>query len=170
MTPGEMKPGSRFAILGAITGEGHRGPLGSEGEFSGCPPPQDRYRERVEVQVPDPVNLAELLAGIDDLWNPVVVAELNGQHVKVAKVKGEFVWHHHENEDELFLVLKGVLDLELRDRTVSLGPGEIFVVPRGTDHRPVAKEEVHLLMFEPESTLNTGNVRDHRTIDRPRRI
>ena len=116
------------------------------------------------------VNLAESFAKIRDHWDPHIVGELNGQHVKLAKVQGEFVWHHHQDEDELFLVLKGVLDLELRDGTVTLEPGELFIVPRGVEHRPVAREEVHLLMFEPASTLNTGNVRNERTVDTPRRI
>ncbi|MBT8398682.1 MAG: cupin domain-containing protein [Gemmatimonadetes bacterium] len=118
----------------------------------------------------EPVSLAGVLAGIQDYWDPHIVGELNGQHVKLAKVKGKFIWHHHENEDELFLVLKGVLQLEMRDRTVKLEEGECFVVPRGVEHRPVAEEEVHLLMFEPASTLNTGNVRNERTVERPRRI
>ena len=118
----------------------------------------------------NPVNLAEKLSEIQDYWNPRIAGELNGQHVKLAKVKGEFVWHRHQNEDEFFLVLKGVLSLELRDGTVTLRPGEFFIVPRGVAHRPVAEEEVHLLMFEPASTLNTGNVRNERTVDRPQRI
>ncbi len=118
----------------------------------------------------EPVNLAEKLSEIQDYWNPCVVGELNGQHVKLAKVRGAFVWHRHQNEDELFLVLKGVLGLELRDGTVTLRPGEVFIVPRGVEHRPVAEEEVHLLLFEPASTLNTGDVRNERTVDRPRRI
>jgi mannose-6-phosphate isomerase-like protein (cupin superfamily) len=98
------------------------------------------------------------------------VGELNGQHVKLAKAKGEFVWHHHENEDELFLVLDGTLRLEFRDGAVTLGPGELYIVPRGVEHRPVASDEVHLLLFEPVSTLNTGNVRNERTVEHPRRI
>jgi mannose-6-phosphate isomerase-like protein (cupin superfamily) len=98
------------------------------------------------------------------------VGELNGQHVKLAKAKGEFVWHHHENEDELFLVLDGTLRLEFRDGAVTLGPGELYIIPRGVEHRPVASEEVHLLLFEPVSTLNTGNVRNERTVEHPRRI
>jgi mannose-6-phosphate isomerase-like protein (cupin superfamily) len=117
-----------------------------------------------------PVNLTEKLARIHDHWNPRIVGELNGQHVKLAKVKGEFVWHHHENEDELFFVLKGELRLEFRDGSVTLKPGEIFVVPKGTEHRPVAREEVHLLMFEPASTLNTGNLRNERTVENPQRL
>ena len=98
------------------------------------------------------------------------MGELNGQHVKLAKAKGEFVWHHHENEDELFLVLDGTLRLEFRDGAVTLGPGELYIVPRGVEHRPVASDEVHLLLFEPVSTLNTGNVRNERTVEHPRRI
>jgi mannose-6-phosphate isomerase-like protein (cupin superfamily) len=116
----------------------------------------------------DPVNLQEKLSKISGLWEPHVVGSLNGQEVKLAKVMGEFVWHHHQNEDELFLVLEGVLDLELRSGTVTLGPGEFFIVPRGVEHRPVAREEVHLLLFEPASTLNTGNVVNERTVDHPR--
>ena len=118
----------------------------------------------------DPVNLAQKLSEIQEFWAPRIAGKLNGQQVKLAKVKGEFVWHHHQNEDELFLVLKGVLSLELRDGTVTLSPGEFFIVPRGVEHRPVAREEVHLLMFEPESTLNTGNVRNERTVDSPQPI
>ena len=112
------------------------------------------------------VNLAEKLALVDDHWNPRVVAELNGQHVRVVKVRGEFVWHSHAAEDELFLVVRGRLRIELRDRAVELGPGELLVVPRGVEHRPVADEEVELVLFEPAGTLNTGNAaRDVRTRD-----
>ncbi len=117
-----------------------------------------------------PVNLVEKLSLIQDYWNPRIVGELNGQHVKLAKLKGDFLWHHHQNEDELFLVLKGELRLELRDGAVDLSPGELFIVPRGIEHRPVAREEVHVLLFEPGSTLNTGDVRNERTVDRPERI
>ena len=116
------------------------------------------------------INLADKLAQFDDYWSPKIVGELNGQHVKVAKAKGDFVWHHHENEDELFLVLDGTLRLEFRDGAVTLGPGELYIVPRGVEHRPVASGEVHLLLFEPVSTLNTGNVRNVRTVEHPRRI
>ena len=116
------------------------------------------------------MNLEEKLATIQDYWNPRVVGALNGQEVKLAKVKGEFIWHHHPNEDELFLVLEGVLRLEFEDGAVTLEPGEFYIVPRGVEHRPVAQEEVHLLMFEPASTLNTGNVRSDRTVDKPERI
>ena len=98
------------------------------------------------------------------------MGELNGQHVKLARVQGEFVWHHHQNEDELFLVLDGTLRLEFRDGEVTLGPGEMYVIPRGVDHRPVAEDEVHLLLFEPAATLNTGNVQNERTVKDPKRI
>lgn len=116
------------------------------------------------------VNLDEKLALITEAWQPHIVGELNGQHVKLAKLDGEFIWHQHENEDELFLILKGRLDLELRDRTVSLAPGEFFIVPKGVEHRPVAREEVELLMFEPAGTLNTGDVRSERTVEKPNRL
>jgi mannose-6-phosphate isomerase-like protein (cupin superfamily) len=118
----------------------------------------------------NPVNLTEKLAVIPDYWNPRVVGALNGQEVKLAKLKGEFIWHHHPNEDELFLVLEGVLRLEFRDGEVRLKPGEFYIVPRGVEHRPVAQEEVHLLLFEPASTLNTGTVRNDRTVENPGRI
>ncbi len=118
----------------------------------------------------DKVNLAEKLGLIREHWTPKVVAELNGQEVKLVKLQGEFVWHHHEREDELFLVLKGRLRMELRDGTLVLGPGEMVVVPRGVEHRPCADEEVELLLFEPANTLNTGNVVDERTVFEPERI
>lgn len=102
------------------------------------------------------VNLAEKLARFDDYWHPRVVGELNGQHVKLVKFKGEFVWHHHEEEDEMFLVVDGRMRIDLRDRTIALEMGEFLVVPRGVEHRPVADEEVHVLLFEPAGTVNTG--------------
>jgi len=105
----------------------------------------------------DRISIADKLAHIDDHWNPRVVAELNGQHVKLVKLLGPFTWHHHEHEDELFLVVSGSLAMEFRDRTVVLGPGELIVVPRGVEHRPVADHE---LLFEPASTVNTGNASD----------
>jgi mannose-6-phosphate isomerase-like protein (cupin superfamily) len=118
----------------------------------------------------DKVNLSEKLGLFAEHWSPRIVAELNGQHVKLAKLKGEFVWHQHEGEDELFLVLRGELAIHLRDRVVRLGEGELFVVPRGVEHKPVAEREAHVLLLEPASTLNTGNVRDERTVDAPARI
>lgn len=111
----------------------------------------------------DKVNLQEKLASFSDHWNPRIVAELNGQHVKLVKFQGPFVWHHHENEDELFLVVKGRFRMEYRDREVWLEEGEFLVVPRGVEHRPVAEEEVQVLLFEPASTVNTGNVEEERT-------
>jgi mannose-6-phosphate isomerase-like protein (cupin superfamily) len=116
------------------------------------------------------VNLAQKLATFDEHWSPRIVGDLNGQHVKLAKLRGEFVWHHHEHEDELFLVLDGRLVIELRDGEVVLEPGEFFIVPRGVEHKPRADEETHIMLFEPKSTLNTGNVRGARTVEVPERI
>lgn len=104
------------------------------------------------------INLSQKLGLIEDYWSPAIVAELNGQHVKLAKIKGTFDWHFHEHEDEMFMVLQGEFDLEFRDKTVRLSEGEIYVVPKGVEHRPVASEEAHIMLFEPASTLNTGNV------------
>jgi mannose-6-phosphate isomerase-like protein (cupin superfamily) len=122
-----------------------------------------------------PVSLNSAFEGISDHWAPRIAAELNGHQVKVARILGEFVWHHHADEDELFLVWKGTLTLRLRDTgprwdpglpsSVTLGAGDLFVVPRGVDHLPVASEEVQLVMFEPASTLNTGNVQNERTVE-----
>ena len=110
------------------------------------------------------VNLAEKLSLFGDHWSPKIVGELNGQRVKLVKLQGEFVWHHHEEEDELFLVVEGGFRMEFRDREVWLGEDEFIVVPRGVEHRPVADEEVSVLLFEPASTLNTGNVKDEMTV------
>ena len=111
----------------------------------------------------DKVNLRQKLDSFSDHWSPKVIADLNGQQVKLAKFVGEFTWHHHENEDELFMVIKGRFRMEFRDRDVWLEEGEILVVPRGVEHRPVAEEEVEILLFEPASTLNTGNVVNEKT-------
>jgi mannose-6-phosphate isomerase-like protein (cupin superfamily) len=116
------------------------------------------------------IRLADKLALFSDLWSPKVVAELNGQHVKLVKVQGEFVWHHHAHEDELFLVLHGELAIHFRDRVVTLREGELCVVPRGVEHKPVAEREACVLLLEPASTLNTGNVRNERTVEAPPRI
>lgn len=113
------------------------------------------------------VNLADKLAQFTDCWCPRIVGELNGQHVKLVKLKGPFVWHHHECEDELFLVIKGRLRMELHDGEITLDEGEFLIVPRGVEHRPVADEECHVLLFEPASTLNTGNVVNERTVPSP---
>ena len=112
------------------------------------------------------VDLAEKFALISEYWHPNVVGELNGQYVKIAKLKGEFVWHHHENEDELFYVYKGRLTIKLRDRDVSLDAGQFFIIPRGVEHMPVAQDEVAVVLFEPVTVVNTGNVRNEKTIER----
>ncbi len=109
------------------------------------------------------INITEKLNQITDYWNPRIAAELNGQHVKLVKLKGSFPWHQHEHEDEMFLVLSGKLLLEFRDKTVELQENEFLVVPRGVEHRPVAAEEVAVMLFEPASTLNTGNLQNEFT-------
>ncbi len=114
---------------------------------------------------PDKVVLAEKFARFSDHWSPKVVGELNGQQVKLVKFQGEFVWHRHEHEDELFLVVRGGFVMEFRDRSVALGEGEFIVVPRGIDHRPVANEEVWVMLFEPAGTLNTGSAGGERTVE-----
>lgn len=114
-----------------------------------------------------PISLAEKLALISTHWDPKIVAELNGQHVKLVKILGEFVWHHHEHEDELFLVLRGSFRMEYRDRRVELREGDMVVVPRGVEHRPVAEHECSILLFEPAGTLNTGNAGGDLTKSRP---
>lgn len=111
------------------------------------------------------VSLSEKLASFDELWSPKVVGELNGQLVKVVKVKGEYVWHRHENEDELFLVVKGCMRILLREGEVTLGEGDFYIVPRGVEHKPVAQEETHILLFEPAQTRNTGNVTNELTVE-----
>ena len=116
------------------------------------------------------VNLAEKFRQFDDLWSPKIVGELNDSYVKLTKVKGGFVWHYHDVEDELFLVVKGRLLLKFRDRDVWVGAGEFVIVPRGVEHLPIAPEETHVLLLEPKSTLNTGNVRNERTISELERI
>ena len=112
------------------------------------------------------VNLAEKFAQFNTHWDPKIVGELNGQHVKLAKLKGEFLWHHHDDEDELFLVVKGQLLMKFRDKDVVLNEGEFIIVPKGVEHLPVADEEVHVLLFEPTGTLNTGNQRSEKTVDK----
>jgi mannose-6-phosphate isomerase-like protein (cupin superfamily) len=111
------------------------------------------------------VNIAATLASFSEHWQPHVIGELNGQQVKAAKLQGEFVWHHHDAEDEMFLVVKGSMTIQLPDRDVELREGEFFIVPRGLEHRPVAQQEAHILLFEPAGTLNTGNVRNERTFE-----
>ena len=114
---------------------------------------------------PEKVNIASKLQQFSDYFNPRIVGELNGQHVKIVKLKGDFIWHHHDEEDEMFLIIEGSLTMELRDKIITLDKGEFIIIPKGTEHRPVAKEEVHLMLFEPASTLNTGNTRSELTRD-----
>lgn len=116
------------------------------------------------------VNVSQKLALIEAYWKPVIVGALNGQHVKLVKIKGLFPMHHHEQEDELFLVIKGQFTMDFGDRVVPVKEGEFIIVPRGVQHRPMAEEEVHLLLFEPGSTLNTGNVRNEFTVERPEQL
>lgn len=106
------------------------------------------------------VNIAEKFSQIPDAWNPRIAGEVQGMHIKLAKLKGEFIWHQHENEDEMFLVVKGRLLLKFRDQDIWLDEGEFVIVPRGVEHLPVAEEECHVLLFEPAGTLNTGNITD----------
>ncbi|HEY6061194.1 MAG TPA: cupin domain-containing protein [Gemmatimonadales bacterium] len=118
----------------------------------------------------DKVNLAEKLARVSDFWSPKIVGELNGQQVKLVKFKGPFIWHHHDHEDELFYVVKGRFRMEYQDRSVEVAEGEFLIVPHGVEHRPVADQEVEVMLFEPATTLNTGNVRNERTRERLERI
>ena len=118
----------------------------------------------------DKVSLAEKFASFSDRWSPKVVGELNGQQVKLVKLHGAFLWHHHDAEDELFLVHRGRLRMEFRDRVVEMTPGEFLIVPRGVEHRPVADEEVEVVLFEPAGTLNTGNLRNERTVEKLERL
>jgi mannose-6-phosphate isomerase-like protein (cupin superfamily) len=107
--------------------------------------------------------IAEKLKLFSEYWSPKIVGELNGQQVKLAKFQGEFVWHKHDNEDEMFLVIEGVLKMELRDKTIEIHKNEFLIVPKGTEHRPVAEQEVSVMLFEPASTLNTGNTENELT-------
>jgi mannose-6-phosphate isomerase-like protein (cupin superfamily) len=116
------------------------------------------------------VNLAQKFALFAEYWDPRIAGELNDSYVKLVKFKGEFVWHQHDNEDELFLVVTGHLTIKLRDGDVELDPGEFVIIPRGVEHLPVAKEEVHVVLLEPKSTLNTGNVQSERTVADLKRV
>ncbi|VVS94514.1 cupin domain-containing protein [Desulfoluna spongiiphila] len=118
----------------------------------------------------NPVDLSEKFSLFDEFWKPKIVAELNGQYVKLAKLKGAFVWHQHEHEDEFFMVVKGRLTIQLRDRVIDLTEGQFFVIPRGVDHLPVAEEECHIMLFEPKTVLNTGNVKNERTVETLERL
>ena len=116
------------------------------------------------------VNIREKLSLFIDHWSPKIVGEINDAHVKLAKIKGEFVWHRHDHEDEMFLVIKGKLLIKLRDRDLELNDGEFVIIPKGVEHLPVAQEEVHLMLFEPKTTSNTGNVINERTVKEPEYI
>ena len=116
------------------------------------------------------INLGEKLALINEHWRPKVVGELNGQEIKLVKLQGEFPWHHHENEDEMFLVVDGEFRMELRDGNIDLRAGQFLIVPRGVEHRPVAEREAQVMLFEPATTLNTGDVRNERTLERLERL
>ena len=109
------------------------------------------------------INIQDKLSLFNDHWNPRIIAELNKQHVKLAKIKGEFIWHRHDEEDEMFLVLKGNLKIEFRDRTETIHENEIIIVPKGVEHRPIAEEEVSIMLFEPATTINTGDLYNERT-------
>ena len=111
------------------------------------------------------VDLNEKFSLFDEYWKPKIAGELNGQYVKLAKLKGELVWHQHENEDELFMVVKGRLKIKLRDKDIDLNEGQFFIIPRGVEHLPVAEEECHVLLFEPKTVLNTGNVTNEKTVE-----
>ena len=110
------------------------------------------------------VNLNEKLSRVNEYWSPTIIGELNDSYVKIVKFTGEFVWHHHDDEDELFFVTKGTLRMKFRDREALVREGEFIIVPRGTEHCPAADEEVHLILMEPKSTLNTGNITNERTV------
>jgi mannose-6-phosphate isomerase-like protein (cupin superfamily) len=118
----------------------------------------------------DKVNLAEKLSLFSEHWSPKIVGELNDSYVKLVKFKGEFVWHHHETEDELFLVVKGRFLMKLRDRDMWVEEGEFVIIPRGIEHMPVAEDEVHVMLLEPKSTLNTGNIQNAKTVETLERI
>ena len=116
------------------------------------------------------INVVEKLNTITEYWSPRIAGELNGQQVKLVKFKGPFIWHKHENEDEMFFVVRGNFTMELREKNIDVNEGEFIIIPKGIEHRPVAKEEVHIMLFEPASTLNTGNVINEMTIKNPKII
>ena len=115
----------------------------------------------------DKVNIKKKFQLFHEYWTPKILGEVNGNHIKIFKAKGEFVWHKHDKEDEFFLVVKGVLKIKLRDREITLNEGEFFIVPRGTDHLPYAEEEAHILLFEPKQVINTGNAISEKTVEKP---
>lgn len=113
----------------------------------------------------DTINLARKFSQFSDHWSPKIIGELNDSYIKLVKVQGEFVWHHHDDEDELFLVVKGNLTIRLRDRDLHIGEGELAIIPRGVEHCPVAEEEVHMMLMEPKTTVNTGTLENERTVE-----
>ena len=115
-------------------------------------------------------NLQQKFSLINDYYKPRIAGEINENYVKLVKLKGEFVWHHHENEDELFLVVKGNLKMKLLDKDIEISEGELIIIPKGVEHKPVADEEVHLLLIEPKTTLNTGNIENEKTVEKPAQI
>jgi mannose-6-phosphate isomerase-like protein (cupin superfamily) len=115
--------------------------------------------------MPNVINISSKFNLFQELWRPKIVGELNDSYVKLAKLKGEFVWHHHDNEDELFLVIKGTLVIKLRDQELTIHEGEFIIIPKGVEHLPVAEEEVQVLLLEPKSTLNTGDVQNEKTVE-----
>src|SRR4029078_1900032 len=127
-------------------------------------------RDTRVVQSMEKVSLASKFASFSEHWSPKIIGELNGQHVKIVKFAGEFVWHHHDHEDEMFLVHRGRFRMELRDRDIELRAGDFLIAPRGVEHRPVADEEVEVIVFEPAGTLNTGNVQSEQTVADPGRL
>src|SRR5438270_4263979 len=135
-------------------------------QHSGCEPlaTSSRHGGRTRAMSLDKINIAQKLSLIHEYWSPKIAGELNDSYVKLAKLKGEFVWHHHEKEGELFLVVKGRLQIKLRDRDIWLEEGEFVIIPRGVEHMPVAEEEMHVLLLEPKTTLNTGNIDNERTV------
>ena len=116
------------------------------------------------------VDIKEKFSLFNEYWSPKIVGELNDQYVKLAKLKGEFVWHHHEDEDELFMVVKGNLTIKLKNQDIELQEGQLFIIPRGVEHLPVAEEECHVMLFEPKSVLNTGNTKNEKTVEKLERI
>ena len=118
----------------------------------------------------DKINLLEKFSRIDTYWDPKIIGELNNQQVKLVKFKGEFDWHKHDNEDELFLVVKGKFEMQFRDKRVTVNENEIIIVPRGIEHCPKADEEIHVLLFEPVSLLNTGDVKSDKTVHNPEKM
>ena len=116
------------------------------------------------------VDLKEKFSLFNEYWSPKIAGELNGQYVKLVKLKGVFVWHHHENEDELFMVIKGQLIIKLKDKEIKLNEGQFFIIPRGVEHLPVAEEECHVMLFEPKSVLNTGNTKSEKTVEKLEKI